>query len=168
MERPECARFATTILHSVSFADLGPIDPKLITFDRHFSDDEKKDRWVRIVAPSGADGVVEKREAEGPAPVHSALAVFASLLSPSRTLTHTLPADDGSHLPRKVYIHVAQKSGYNTGKASGATVRLSSKDGSVVEVHEGDGVYIMGDAGATLTVQNVGDRVAEVLLFDCC
>lgn len=99
--------------------------------------------------------------------MHSALTVFASLVSPSTTLTHTLPAD-GSELPRKVYVHVAQKSGYNTGKADGAAVKLSSKDGNVVEVREGDGVYIMGDAGATFTVQNVGDRVAEVLLFDCC
>lgn len=111
--------------------------------------------------------MVEKREAEGPAPVHSPLTVFASLISPSSTLTHTLPADDGSHLPRKAYVHVAQKSGYNTGKADSATIRLSSKDGNVVEVREGDGVYVMGDAGATLTVQNVGDCVAEVLLFDC-
>ena len=39
-------------------------------FTRHFPDEEKKDRWAHVVAPIGASGVVEKREASGPAPVH--------------------------------------------------------------------------------------------------
>ena len=40
-------------------------------YTRHFSDAEKKDRWAHIVAPVGAEGVVDQREAGGPAPVHS-------------------------------------------------------------------------------------------------
>ena len=97
--------------------------------------------------------------------MHSQLTLHASLISPSTTLSHTLPEDGGQ--PRKAYVHVIQTSGYNTGKASGARVKLSVAGGDSIEAAEGDGVYIMGDAGTTFDVQNVGDRVAEVLLFDC-
>jgi hypothetical protein len=111
----------------------------------------------------GSQDVVEKREASGPAPVHSALAMFASLISPSTTLAHTLPAAPAQ---RKAYLHVVQTSGYNPGKPDGAQVKLSSANGEPLVLREGDGVYIMGDAGATLEVTNEGDRVAEVILFD--
>ena len=63
-------------------------------------------------------------------------------------------------------MHVIQKSGYNPGKASGAHIKLSGPNSSALELQEGDGAYIMGDAGLTFDVQNVGDRVAEVVLFD--
>ena len=131
-------------------------------FTRHFSDAEKKDQWVRVVAPAGSDGVVEKREASGPAPVHAPLTMFASLISPGTTLKHTLPSAPAQ---RKAYIHVVQTSGYNPGKANGAQLKLSGGGESLV-LREGDGAYIMGDAGATLEVNNDGDRVAEVILFD--
>lgn len=76
-----------------------------------------------------------------------------------------------------------QTSGYNTGAATGASVRvfasasasasesgggnISNDDGEQeVVLREGDGLYVMGDAGATLKFENMGERVAEVLLFD--
>lgn len=129
---------------------------------RHFSDAEKRDKWAKVVAPAGSEGVVQKREATGPAPVHSGLSMFASLLSPSTTLKHTLPA---GLTPRKAYFHVIQTSGYNPGKPSGAQVKLSA-GGEELVLREGDGVYIMGEAGATLEVKNDGEKVAEVILFD--
>lgn len=45
-------------------------------------------------------------------------------------------------------------------------MKVSGADGTEIVLNEGDGVYILGDAAQTLTVQNTGDRVAEVLLFD--
>ncbi|KAJ3546937.1 hypothetical protein NM688_g5459 [Phlebia brevispora] len=132
-------------------------------FTRHFTEEEKNDKWARIVAPVGSDGVVEKREASGPAPIHSPLAFYASLISPSTTLPHILPS---SPAQRKAYLHVIQKSGYNPGKASGGRIQLSSSDGNTLELQEGDGAYIMGDANAKFDVKNVGDHVAEVVLFD--
>ena len=92
--------------------------------NRHFSDEEKQDKWVKVVAPAGSEGVVEKREATGPAPVHSALTMFASLLSPSTTLSHTLPLAPAQ---RKAYFHVVQTLGYNPGRAGGAQVKLSGR-----------------------------------------
>ena len=94
--------------------------------------------------------------------MHSGLSMFASLISPATTLTHTLPS---GLTPRKAYFHVIQTSGYNPGKPAGAQVKLSA-GGEELVLREGDGVYIMGDAGATLEVKNEGERVAEVILFD--
>lgn len=136
-------------------------------FPSHFSDEEKKDKWARVVAPVGAERVVEKREASGPAPVHSPLTLFASLISPTTTLSHTLPSTaESADTPHKVFVHVAQTSGFNLGRANGAEITVSAPDGSSVVMREGDGMYILGDAGVTLRLQNTGDRVAEVLLFD--
>ena len=126
--------------------------------DRHFTDEEKKDKWVRVVAPSNADGVTETREGSGPAPVHSPLSLHATLLSPSTTLSHTYgPATN------KSYIHVIQTSGYNTGPASGALVRVNG----ALELGEGDGVFAWrAQEGDTLEIESVGEGSAEFLVFD--
>ncbi|KAI0796170.1 RmlC-like cupin domain-containing protein [Abortiporus biennis] len=124
-------------------------------FTRHFSDAEKKDKFVKVVAPANSAGVEEKREAPGPAPVHCPLSLYASLLSPSTKLSHTLAN-------RKAYIHVVQTSGYNPSKATGNTIKVNGD----VELKEGDGAYIAGDVGSQLSVENIGGGVAEVLLFD--
>jgi quercetin 2,3-dioxygenase len=131
---------------------------------RHFTDDEKKDQWVKVVAPVGAEGVIDQREASGPAPVQSPLTLFATLISPSTTLTHTFL--DGQRKARKGYIHVVQTSGYNTKAATGAHVRVSGDNGVELELKEGDGAYIFAEPGKELTVENIGDKVSEVLLFD--
>jgi hypothetical protein len=131
-------------------------------FTRNFTDEEKKDKWVRVVAPIDAEGVSSAREGTGPTPVHSPLSLYATLLSPSNTLTHTTPTS-------KAYIHVIQSSGYNPEKATGATIRVSSGDGSnALVLKEGDGVYVymQKDGQRELQVANEGDRAAEVLLFD--
>ncbi|KAF9820824.1 hypothetical protein IEO21_01051 [Rhodonia placenta] len=140
----------------------GQLPPTYYT--RHFTDEEKKDTWARIVAPAGESGVSDAREASGPAPVHSRLSLYATLLSPSASLPHAFPTDGPGAL-RKVYVHIVQTSGYNPEAAGGATVRVSG-DGASVELREGDGAYIVGEAGKEMKVENAGDRVAEILLFD--
>ncbi|KIM88267.1 hypothetical protein PILCRDRAFT_62552 [Piloderma croceum F 1598] len=130
-------------------------------FTRHFTDDEKKDKWVRVVAPAGAPGVSSKREDSGPTPVQSPLTLYSTILSPSTTLPHTFPAGSS-----KGYIHVIQTSGYNPKAANGGAVKVSGGDGVEHVLREGDGAYISAAAGKELNVENVGDRNAEVLLFD--
>ena len=142
------------------------IDPLLfLTFysTRHFTDEEKKDNWVRLVAPANAPGVASDREGSGPAPVHSPLSLHASLVSPGTTLSYTLAQ---ASTVRKVYVHVAQTSGYNSKEASGASVQISAEGADKVVLREGDGLYIVGQPGIELSVSNVGDSVAEVLLFE--
>jgi len=131
-------------------------------FTRHFSDEEKTDKWVRVVAPVGAEGVVASREGEGPAPVQSPLTMYATLLGPGRSLSRSLGG-------RKGYVHVVQTSGYREGKGEGASVIVKEKGpgGEPLTLREGDGAYVfVGGSGNALEVENDGDRVAEILVFD--
>lgn len=89
--------------------------------------------------------------------------MFAALISPSTTLTHTLPLSPSQ---RKAYMHIPQTSGYKPGEPSGSVIKLITPSGDSLVLREGDGAYIIGDAGSTLEVRNEGDRVAEVVLFD--
>ncbi|KAJ6621518.1 pirin domain-containing protein [Mycena sp. CBHHK59/15] len=134
------------------------LQPKYFT--RHFSDADKRDVWARIVAPVYADGVqADSREGEGPAPVQSPLTLYATLLSEGKSLTQAMHGLKG-------YIHVVQTSGYNTEAATGATIKVTSAPGVEAELKEGDGAYLYFEKGGELTVENVGDKTAEVLLFD--
>lgn len=132
-------------------------------FTRHFTDEEKKDRWAHVVAPVNAPGVLEKREASGPAPVHSPLDLFATILSPGKSLSHAFKSGSAA---RKGYVHVIQTSGYNPKEASGARVRVLGAEGGPVGLREGDGAYIMATPGEEVTVENAGETAAEVVFFD--
>ena len=142
-------------------------------FTRHFSDEEKKDRWCKVFAPVGDEGVLEDREGKGPAPVQSPVTLWATLLSSQTKLSSVFPekawTQQAESTPlRKKYVHVVQTSGYKTGEAQGASVRVSATPAGeeAVVLREGDGAYIFGEKGKELLVENVGDKVAEVLLFD--
>lgn len=68
----------------------------------------------------------------------------------------------GSFL-RRAYVHVVQTSGYNTQEATGATIQLNGH----VTLREGDGAFVhITDGDRELDIANVGDREAEVLVFD--
>ncbi|PFH53215.1 hypothetical protein AMATHDRAFT_45502 [Amanita thiersii Skay4041] len=140
-----------------------PTTPRLkpTYFTRHFPDSSKLNKWVCVVAPLGAEGVdPSKRDAEnGPAPVHSPLTLYATLLDIGVKLGKELKG-------RKGYIHLIMTSGYNTGKAQGATVKLKSESEEIM-LREGDGAYLQIPINASeLVVENVGDRKAELLVFD--
>jgi len=101
---------------------------------------------------------VDKREATGPAPVHSPLDVFATILSPTVSLPHTAKR-------KNVYAHLIQRSGYNAGAATGAAAKVDV-GGDSVQLREGDGVYITLAPGTKVDVENVGEKDGELLLFD--
>ncbi|KAF9461115.1 RmlC-like cupin domain-containing protein [Collybia nuda] len=133
------------------------LQPKYFT--REFTDAEKKDNWLRIVAPVGGEGVSMDREAPGPAPVHSALSLYATIISEGSTLEKGIEGKKG-------YVHVVQTSKYNPGKAEGASVKIRG-GGEELVLREGDGVYMdIQTHGQKLVVENVGSGTAEVLLFD--
>ena len=141
-----------------SLPSISGLQPKYFT--RHFSDEEKTDKWARIVAPVGADGVVAVREGEGPAPVQSPLTLYATLLGQNKSLSRPLTGKKG-------YIHVVQTSGYNEGPSKGANIKITSKGAEELTLGEGDGAYVyVGKSGNVLEVENVGGSVAEVLVFD--
>jgi redox-sensitive bicupin YhaK (pirin superfamily) len=133
------------------------LQPKYFT--RQFSDAEKTDAWVRVVAPVGSEGVTADREGSGPAPVQSALTLYATILGEGKKLEKGFEGKKG-------YVHVIQTSKYNAGKADGASVRISG-GGEELVLREGDGLYLsVQTQGQKLVVENVGDGTAEILLFD--
>ncbi|KAJ7780100.1 RmlC-like cupin domain-containing protein [Mycena maculata] len=141
-----------------SLPSVSRLQPKYFT--RHFTDAQKRDVWARIVAPVDAEGVLkDSREGEGPAPVQSPLTLYATLLSDGKSLKQTIKGSKG-------YIHVVQTSGYNTNVTTGAAIRVIGAPGVGVELKEGDGAYLYFDKSGELTVENIGDKTAEVLLFD--
>ncbi|TFK51969.1 RmlC-like cupin [Heliocybe sulcata] len=135
-------------------------------YNRRFTDEEKTNKLAMIVAPATAPGVTDTREGSGPTPIHAHLYVYASLLSPATAVTHTFPKPANASSPAtKAYIHLIQKSGYNTGPAKGGKILLTG-DGQTMELGEGDGAYLSSEAGKELKIENVGDRVVEFVLFD--
>ncbi|CAE7168974.1 unnamed protein product [Rhizoctonia solani] len=131
-------------------------------YTRHFSDAEKRDTLLKVVAPADASDVSDSREGTGPTPVHAQLSVYASILSPGKTLEHTFPAPKEGESARKAYVHVIQTSGYNTKAATGAKVQLNGG----LELSEGDGVFSEAPGGEKIQIENTGDKDAEVLVFD--
>ena len=125
-------------------------------FTRHFSDAEKLNKWARVVAPTSSEDVDDKREATGPAPVHSALTMYASLIEKGLKLERDMKSKKG-------YVHVAMTSGYQEGPGEGAAVRLASGAETVI-LREGDGAYLAGKG--ELVVENVGESRAEVVVFE--
>ncbi|KAI0285984.1 pirin domain-containing protein [Russula aff. rugulosa BPL654] len=131
-------------------------------FTRHFTEEEKQDKWALLVAPVGKDGVTTEREGDGPAPVQSDVALWATILSPNRTVSRDMPS---SSTERKAYMQVVQTSGFNKGPAQGAHVRVEIGNQSV-EMKEGDGAFVHAAPEEELRMTNLGNCVAEVLLFD--
>jgi redox-sensitive bicupin YhaK (pirin superfamily) len=131
-------------------------------YNRHFTDEEKRDKFVLAVAPVGSEGVNETRNGEGPAPVQAQLRLYSTILSPGKSVTHALLGASNGISDSKAYLHVIQTSGYNEGKASGALVKVNEQ----LHLSEGDGAFSHGAKGQTITIENISDEPAEVLLFD--
>ncbi|KAG8943573.1 hypothetical protein FRC04_002800 [Tulasnella sp. 424] len=136
------------------------LEPKYFT--RHFTDEEKTDKLVTVVAPVGSEGVKEDREGSGPAPVQSTVTLKSTILTPGKSVEHVFPAPASWETQRKAYVHVIQTSGYNTNAAKGNRVRVNG----VLELSEGDGSFAWGAAGDKLQIENIGTTPAEVLVFD--
>ncbi|KAI0255731.1 hypothetical protein BJV78DRAFT_1151233 [Lactifluus subvellereus] len=93
-------------------------------FTRHFTQEEKQDKWVLLDAPMGSD--VQR------------ITLWATLLSPNRTISHEMPSSD---VEREVYMQVVQTSEFNLGAAQGAHVRVGFGNQSI-EMRDGDGAFV--------------------------
>ncbi|KAG8886753.1 hypothetical protein FRB98_001018 [Tulasnella sp. 332] len=133
--------------------NLSRLEPKY--FSRHFTDAEKTDTLLEIVAPVGQEGVSEERSGSGPTPIHSLVSLHASILTPGKTVSHTFKGSKG-------YVHLVQTSGYNTGVGKGNRIQLNGG----LELGEGDGSFVFGAAGQEVKIENVGTTKAELLVFD--
>ncbi|GAA6063888.1 hypothetical protein JCM10212_001370 [Sporobolomyces blumeae] len=145
-------------------------------YTRHFPRSAKLDQLVKVVAPvsdsESDETVVDAREGTGPAPVHSDLTLYASILTPKsgRVISH--PLDPRT---RRAYVHSIMKGGYRSPSASASDkfedggARLEVNGGLVLE--EGDGAFVTVDLASQvedrkIEVRNVGERDVEWLLFE--
>ncbi|KAF9508240.1 hypothetical protein BS47DRAFT_1350552 [Hydnum rufescens UP504] len=69
---------------------------------------------------------------------------------PSANVLYSFPAVALYRIMRNSYVHVIQTSGYNTGAAKGARVKINGG----LELAEGDGAYALGKEGDKLEVEN--------------
>ncbi|KAJ3006922.1 hypothetical protein HKX48_009410 [Thoreauomyces humboldtii] len=136
-------------------------------YSRKFSDEEKRDALVKVVAPVNSQGVNNNRNTSGPAPVHSPITMFASILTPSKTITHTFPKSTP-----KAYIHNIMVGGYRGpnvaagDKFEDGGARLKLENGLVLEEGDGAFVEIAEGEGNEFKFENVGAKDAEFILFE--
>jgi len=135
-------------------------------FTRHFSDEDKKDKLVKVVAPADSEGVsMTDKGVSGPAPVHADLSMYASVLSErGKSVSHTF-----SSSASKGYLHLIMTGGYRRpaqpASVDGASVKVSFGAKSVI-VREGDGLYLDNVAGQDITLESDGPKPAEFVLFE--
>lgn len=122
---------------------------------RKYSDESKIDKLVRIIESTERADPKATGEAD-PIPAHADVSMFASILSPGKTVEHELVAQG----ERKVYLHVVMTG--RTQPKEGAKIKVGG-----IELGEGDGAYVDGAKGpGKIVVESVGNKPAEFLLFD--
>lgn len=125
---------------------------------------------VTVVDQVGQPGVIDEREGQGPAPVHSKLKMLATVLEPKQSVTHKLASTT-----TRAYLHLIMTSGYRKPNVSAAEkypdggAMLEVNEGLVCE--EGDGAFFEVRPGAedserVITFKNVAERDAEFVLFE--
>ena len=133
-------------------------------YNRHFTDEEKLNKIVRVVAPPADDGVVDEREAKGPIPVHAHIRVAASILQPGKSVSLTTREDT-----TKTLIHNIMKSGYRSPKQQpleGGSVLKIKSGNEEVELVEGDSLFVTGKLPEALSFESTGEKEAEFLIFE--
>ena len=134
---------------------------------RTYGEDEKRKGWVTIVSPLAAGekaSPVEEKEAkatvEGSIPIHADFLMGAAIIPAAKGFDWTIGGTVAKKLKgRKVFVHLPRS------KLGGSQVKLAGDEGLLLQ--EGDGAFVSGvDGGDVLSVESVGDKEAEVVVFD--
>jgi len=128
------------------------LTPEYVT--RTFSDAQKQDALVKIIESTERHNGEAKSDSA--IPLHADLNMYASILSPGKTVEHE-PVDDGKD--RQVYLHVVMSD-----KEQPAEGGAKIKVGNVV-IGEGDGALLQ-NLDKKIDIESVGEKPAEFLLFD--
>ncbi|SCZ92277.1 BZ3500_MvSof-1268-A1-R1_Chr5-2g07755 [Microbotryum saponariae] len=136
-------------------------------YNRHFTDAEKTNVLVRVVAPVGRDGVIDSRNAQGPAPIHSYITMHASILEPGQSISYEL-----AKTTKRAFLHLLMRSGYRKPSVSasdkydhgGAILKLNK--GLVLEEGDASFIEVNKEGDRKLEVKNVADTDGEWLLFE--
>ncbi|KAL7898463.1 RmlC-like cupin domain-containing protein [Trichoderma sp. SZMC 28014] len=133
---------------------------------RTFSEDDKREGFVKILSPLKAgEEATAKEEAEAEPiipntiPIHADFVMGAGIIAPEGKFEWTVGGGAGIKTQRKVYVHLPMLKG---GKAK---IRLDGRENA--ELSEGDGAFIDGVfIGDKLTVESIGEAEAEVIVLD--
>lgn len=119
----------------------------------HFPDAVKTDRLALLIAPDDFDAAKAPEGQNAPLKIHADLYMEATLLGVGKSVDHQTYGEN-----RRVYVHNVM-----TGDSE---VRVEhGQSGAGVALKAGDGVYIEGASGS-LSIKNIGEERAEVVLFD--
>ena len=132
-----------------------------------FGEEAKRKEFVTIVSPlkAGKNATAEEEKAAVPTventiPIHADFLMGASIIPEGKTFEWKIGGGDAVKeiKGRKVYVHLPIKSGKSR-------IRLAGREESVLA--EGDGAFISSvNAGDVLTVESIGEKEAEVVVFD--
>jgi len=133
---------------------------------RHFSDESKRQGFVKILSPlkGGEDATAQEEKTAEPVipetiPIHADFVMGAGIIEPTNKFEWTVGGGATDQTKRKVYVHLPMTKG---GKAK---IRLDGREDA--ELFEGDGAFIEGvNAGDKLAVESIGDAEAEVIVLD--
>ncbi|KOS21007.1 Quercetin 2 [Escovopsis weberi] len=133
---------------------------------RHFSDEDKKKGFVKILSPlrAGEDATAKEEEAAEPTlrntiPIHADFVMGAGIIAPGSTFEWKVGADATKETKRKVYVHLPMT---KNGKAK---IRIDGREAA--ELSEGDGAFVdVVHAGDRLLVESIGEADAEVVVLD--
>lgn len=133
---------------------------------RHFSDEDKRKDFVKILSPlkAGEDATAqEEAEAEptipNTIPIHADFVMGAGIIAPEGKFEWTVGGGAAQKNQRKVFIHLPMLKG---GKAR---IRLDGREDA--ELSEGDGAFVEGVyIGDRLIVESIGEEEAEVIVLD--
>ena len=135
---------------------------------RTFSEEEKRKAFVTIVSPlkAGKDASTEdEKEAvptlKGTIPIHADFLMGAAIIPEGKTFDWKIGGEGPavkSTKGRKAYVHLPIKSGRSR-------IRLAGRE--EVELAEGDGAFVSAvNAGDVLSVESIGEKEAELVVFD--
>jgi redox-sensitive bicupin YhaK (pirin superfamily) len=130
--------------------DVSRLTPSYIT--RNYSDEEKRDALVKVIESTSRNAGGEKEN--DPIPAHSDVDMYASILTPGKTVSYKALGTD-----RKLYLHLVM-----TDKVQPATGGARIKIGDVT-IGEGDGVLVEQPA-SEIVIESVGEKDAEFVFFD--
>jgi redox-sensitive bicupin YhaK (pirin superfamily) len=133
---------------------------------RHFSDEDKRQGFVKILSPlkAGEDASAQEEKEAVPAipntiPIHADFVMGAGLIAPASQFEWIVGAKATQQTKRKVYVHVPMT------KNGKARIRLDGREDA--ELAEGDGAFVNGvNAGDKLVVESIGEVEAEVVVLD--
>jgi len=139
----------------------------------HHTDESKRDVLKAVILPRWKDAQNISRDVgAGPIPIPADIGMWASILTPGKSVTHTFADNMGANAAknRSVYVHLTQTSRYQEPNAPRKSPSAKLRVNGELILEEGDAALVRGCiAGEKLEIECLpgeGSADAEFVLFD--